>query len=220
MKKVLLTGGSRGIGLAIKTLLEKNGYQVLAPARQELNLLDKNSISNFIKRNKNLKIYALINNAGINKPTWIEDATAENILSTIQTNLIAPIMLTSGFVGALSGNKVSHIVNISSMFGIIARGKQSIYSASKFGLNGATKAIALELAPKNILVNSVCPGFTNTDLTLKNSAKKNAALAKDVPLGRFAQPSEIAELVKFLISEKNTYITGQSIIIDGGYVCR
>lgn len=220
MKNVLLTGGSRGIGLAIAKLLSKNGYCVIAPPRNELNLLKNEEIRNFVNRNKKLRLYALINNAGINNPSWIEEATEENIFETIQTNLIAPLMLTAGFVGAFRENKISHIVNISSIFGVIARGKQSLYSASKFGLNGATKALALELAPKNIIVNSVCPGFVKTDLVFRNSSEKNAFLAKEVPLGRFAEPMEIAELVNFLISEKNTYITGQSIVIDGGYVCR
>ena len=96
-----------------------------------------------------------------------------------------------------------------------------MYVASKHGLNGVTKTLALELAQYNILVNSICPGFTNTELvSRKNSSEKIAALLKDVPLGKLLEPQEIAYLVEFLISDKNTYITGDTIIIDGGFSCR
>ena len=117
-------------------------------------------------------------------------------------------------------NKWGRIINISSIFGIVARGKQTMYSATKHAINGVTKTLALELGPHNILVNSVCPGFTNTDLVKRNPPEKNALIAKDIPLGRFAEPSEIAELVLFLISDKNTYVNGQSLVIDGGFTCR
>jgi len=117
-------------------------------------------------------------------------------------------------------NRWGRIINISSIFGIVARGKQTMYSATKHAINGVTKTLALELGPHNILVNSVCPGFTNTDLVKRNPPEKNALIAKDIPLGRFAEPSEIAELVLFLISDKNTYVNGQSLVIDGGFTCR
>ncbi len=141
--------------------------------------------------------------------------------NTIQVNLIAPIRLIRGFIGNMKKNKWGRIINISSAFGIVARGKQVLYSATKHGINGVTKALALELAQYNILVNSVCPGFAKTDLVVKrNSPEKIATLEKDIPLGRLAEPSEIANLVEFLISDKNTYMTGSCIIIDGGFTSR
>jgi 3-oxoacyl-[acyl-carrier protein] reductase len=147
--------------------------------------------------------------------------TDENIEDTMQINLIAPIRLIRGFVGNMKKNKWGRIINISSMFGLIARGKQVLYSATKHGINGVTKALALELAKDNILVNSVCPGFTKTDLVLKtNSQEKITLLEKDIPLGRLAEPEEIANLVEFLVSDKNSYITGSCIVIDGGYICK
>lgn len=219
-KTILVTGGSRGIGASIVILLKKEGYRVLAPARNELNLSDKRSISEFVEKNKNLKLYALINNAGINNPQWVDELDDNNITETIQVNLVAPILLARSLVPILKKNKIAHIVNISSMFGIITRSRQVLYSATKFGINGVTKALAVELADDKILVNSVCPGFVYTDLTGKNSPEKNKQLAKDVPLGRFAKPQEIANLVEFLISDKNTYITGETILIDGGYTAK
>ena len=221
MKTVLLTGASRGIGEAIYKKLKKE-YSIIAPTRKELDLLDNESIKMFVKRNKDKKVDIIVNNAGINFPQWIEEIGDENIDKTIQVNLIAPIKLIRGFVGNMKKNKWGRIINISSMFGIIARGKQVLYCATKHGINGATQALALELAKDNILVNSVCPGFTKTDLVVskKNSSEKIAQLEGDIPLGRLAEPDEIANLVEFLISDKNTYITGSSIVIDGGYICR
>lgn len=220
MKTVLITGASRGIGLAIVEKLKKENYSILAPTREELNLADKNSVNRFLTRNKNLPVDILINNAGVNYPQWIGDLTDTNIDETIEVNLISPIKLIRAYVPYMIQNKWGRIINMSSMFGIVARGKQVLYTASKHGLNGVTKALALELGPYNILVNSVCPGFTNTDLVKRNTPEKNATLAKDIPLGRFAEPEEIAECVLFLISEKNTYMHGAILILDGGFTCR
>lgn len=219
-KTILLTGASRGIGKAIYKKLENN-YIIIAPARKELDLLNNKSIEAFIERNKKLEIDIIINNAGINFPQWIEEITDENMENTIQINLIAPIRLIRGFVGNMKKNKWGRIINISSAFGIVARGKQVLYSSTKHGINGMTKALALELAQHNILVNSVCPGFTKTDLVVKtNTREKITLLEKDIPLGRLAEPSEIANLIEFLVSDKNTYMTGSCIVIDGGFTSK
>lgn len=217
---VFITGGSRGIGKAISALLLQEGYKIIAPSRNELDLNDYASVKKYLDQNNNLKVDIVINNAGINFPQYIDQLEDQNIHDTIQTNLISPILLIRSMAPYMKKNRWGRIVNISSMFGIVARGKQVLYTSTKHGLNGVTKAIALELGPYNILVNSVCPGFTNTELTLRNSPDKNAMLMKDVPLGRFAEPEEIAQLVSFLVSDKNTYITGAEILIDGGFTCR
>ena len=219
-KTVFLTGASRGIGKAIYKQLKKESYKVIAPTRQELDLSNSISLYRYIDAHKNLKVDILINNAGINFPQWIDELEDKNLRETLQINLISPINLIRAFVPHMKKQKWGRIVNISSMFGIVARGKQVPYAASKHGINGATKALALELGPYNVLVNSVCPGFVKTDLVLRNPPEKLAALAKDVPLGRLAEPEEIAELVFFLISKKNTYITGECILIDGGFTAR
>ena len=109
-------------------------------------------------------------------------------------------------------------MNISSIWGIRTKEYRSLYSGTKFGLIGQTKALARELAQHNILVNAVCPGFTNTELTATSLTPIQLSnTIQDVPLGRLAEPHEIAELVAFLISDKNSYLTGQAITIDGGY---
>lgn len=216
-KRILLTGASRGIGLAIYNKL-KEEYEIIAPTREELDLSDNKSIDTYIDKNKNFKIDIIINNAGINFPQWIDEITDDNLEDSIQINLVAPIKLVRGFVGNMKKNKWGRIVNISSMFGTIARGKQVLYSSTKHGINGMTKALALELAQYNILVNSVCPGFTATDMVIKkNSPEKVASLEKDIPLGRLGKPEEIVNLIEFLITDKASYITGSAILIDGGY---
>lgn len=219
-KVVLVTGGSRGIGKAIVSLLKKEGYSVLSPTRDKLNLFDNSSIEKYIKQNKDIKIDIIINNAGINHPQWIDEMTDDNIKNTIQINLEAPIRLIRGFVTNMKKNKWGRIINMSSAFGIVARGKQTLYSSTKHGINGLTKALALELAEYNILVNSVCPGFAATEMVLRNPPEKVKMIEKDIPLGRLVKPIEIARLVKFLISEDNTYITGSNIIIDGGFTSK
>ena len=115
-------------------------------------------------------------------------------------------------------NKSGKIINVSSIFGVISKKKRSSYSTSKAGLIGLTKAMALDLASHNILVNSISPGFVSTELTKRilNKNEKNE-LRKNVPLSRFAESAEIVNLVLYLSSKYNTYLTGQNIVIDGGF---
>lgn len=219
-KTVFLTGASRGIGRSIYKTLKKEGYIIIAPTRKELDLRNLESVKRYLNKNKDLKIDIIINNAGINYPQWVEELDDTNIEDTINVNLIAPIQLIRNFVQNMIKNKWGRIINISSIFGLVARGKQVPYVATKHALNGVTKTLALELARHNILVNSVCPGFVATDLVLQNPKKKIKMLIEEIPLGRLAQPQEIAELVSFLISPRNSYITGSRIVIDGGFICR
>ncbi len=219
-RTVLLTGASRGIGKAIRGKLEEEGYLLITPSRGELDLSDEQSVSIYINKLRSQKIDILINNAGINQPQYLGELDKKNIEDTLRINLITPIYLANSVVGYMKKQKWGRIINVSSIFGIVARGKQVLYASSKHGINGMTRALALELAPFNILVNSVCPGFTLTDLTGRNSPRKNAEIAGDIPLGRFAFAAEIAELVSFLVSEKNTYITGSVLPIDGGFIAK
>ena len=216
-KTVLLTGASRGIGKAIAERLRIE-YDILAPSRRELDLSNDTSIREFSVNIRKRNVDILINNAGINYPQWIDETTEENIQETFQVNLIAPIKLVRAVVPNMKIRRWGRIVNVSSAFGIVARGKQVLYTATKHGIIGATKSLALELAKDNILVNAICPGFANTDLVVsKNTQEKIAKLLEDVPLKRLIEPNEIAELIAFLVSEKNTAITGACIVIDAGF---
>ena len=217
-KKVLVTGASRGIGRAIVEVLKKtNGYNILTPSRDELELTESDSIDNFVVRNNDIDI--LVNNAGMNIINYIQDVKDTDIESMFLTNIIAPIKLIRGIVPHMMEKNYGRIVNISSIWGITSKEKRSIYSATKFGINGITKTFAKELGNYNILVNSICPGYVNTEMTKKNVTEiDKKEILKSIPLNRFAEPIEIGYLVKFLISDENTYITGQSIIIDGGFI--
>lgn len=214
---VLITGSSRGIGHSIYQKLVENKYRLIAPTRADLDLLNNASIDAYIDKHKNDGIDIIINNAGINYPQWIEDISDQNMDETFQVNIKAPIRLIRGLIGTMKKKKWGRIVNVSSAFGVVARGKQVLYVATKHALIGATKALALELAEYQILVNAICPGFTSTELVLRNSPEKIRIIEADIPLKRLAQPEEIAESVYFLVSENNTYITGSSLIIDGGF---
>lgn len=214
-KRVLLTGASKGIGKAIYEEL-KYDFEVISPTRQELDLNSLNSINEYFKYNTSFDI--LINNAGINIIKDLESIEDEDIQRINQINLIAPLKLIQNCTKYMKKNNQGKIVNISSIWGVRSKEKRTLYSSTKFGIIGQTKALARELAEYNILVNAICPGFTATDLTMQSLSKKELEdIINQIPIRRMAEPKEIAKSVKFLISSDNTYITGQTLVIDGGY---
>jgi 3-oxoacyl-[acyl-carrier protein] reductase len=218
-KNALITGSSRGIGLAIVKGLKKQGVNVLTPGRKELNLLNEDSIDGYLAALK-CPIDILVNNAGINILGSIENLAEENINETIQVNLLAPLSIIRKIAPQMKRRKYGRIVNIGSIWGMIAKPGRAIYTLTKSGLGGLTRSAAVEFAAHNVLVNCVAPGYVNTELTRKNNPPKELKKIKSsIPLQRLAEPDEIAELVVFLCSDKNTYITGQTIAIDGGYLC-
>jgi 3-oxoacyl-[acyl-carrier protein] reductase len=218
-RTALVTGTSRGIGAAIAGKLSTEGIKVIAPKRKELDLLSNNSIDTFLDSLKE-PVDILVNNAGINILSAVTQVSDSNIQDTLQTNLIAPLRLIKKIAPQMMARRFGRIVNISSIWGIVSKRNRVTYSVSKSGLNGMTKTLAIEMAPFNILVNSVAPGYVNTELTRQNNSEQELeVIRKSIPVGRLAEPSEIAEVVFFLCSEFNTYITGQIIMVDGGYTC-
>lgn len=221
MQSVLITGASKGIGKAIFEKFTSEGYCVVAPTREQLDLSEPSSIDDFVEKNKDMPVDIIVNCAAINPIAYIEDIEDIDFDKTMQVNIKAPLKLIQGFVGGMKSRGYGRIVNISSIWGVVSKEKRTTYSVSKNGIHGISNALAVELGEYNILINSVCPGFTNTELTLQNVSPIEATkLCEQIPLGRFAEPSEIAELVFFLGSSKNTYITGQKIVIDGGFVAK
>lgn len=221
MRKVLITGAARGIGKAIAQTFEENGYEVVAPTRQELDLKSAESIEKYIEAHKNEYFDVIVNNAGCNDINEITEITDEEIDSMMTVNLIAPIKLLRGFTGAMKEHRYGRIVNIASIWAIVSKSGRCVYSATKNGIHGVTNTLAVELAEYDILVNTVCPGFTLTEMTKKNNTEAEvAAISSDIPMKRMAEPREIAEVVYFLGSDKNTYLTGQKIAVDGGYTER
>jgi len=218
-RTALVTGASRGIGLAIANLFRESGIEVLAPTRKELDLLSNNSVDTYIEE-LNRKIDILVNNAGINPLAASTEVPDSDISDTLQVNLISPMRLIRGLLPSMINQKYGRIINISSVWSIVSKPGRIIYSISKSGLNGMTRAIAVEVAKYNILINAIGPGFVNTDLTRKNNSEEEIRnLENAIPIRRLADPVEIAEIVAFLCSDKNSYITGQTIFIDGGYSC-
>ncbi len=218
MKTVLVTGASRGIGRAIAEKFREEGYRVVAPDRDELDLDSEDSVDAYVRAHAADSFDVIINNAGINEINTLENITDEELNRTIRVNLTSPIRLLRGLVGSMKENHYGRIVNIGSIWAIVSREGRLTYSATKNALHGVTNTLALELGPHNILVNTVCPGYVLTELTKKNnSADEIEAISKSLPLKRMAEPEEIAKFIYFLASEENTFITGQKIAIDGGF---
>lgn len=217
-RRVLVTGGTGGIGSAvIERLSSASEFEVHYPSRSELDLASAGSIERYFDVARDYEI--VINNAGINIPKYIEDIGEAEIQASLSINLVAPLQIIKKCVPYMKQQGFGRIVNVSSIWGIRSKEKRTLYSATKFGLNGMTKSLARELGPYNILVNSICPGYVNTELTRKNvTPEEQEVIKKEIPLRRFAEPDEIAESIAFLISERNSYMTGQTLIVDGGFL--
>lgn len=219
--KALVTGGSRGIGKKIVEQLEREGHVVYAPTRAELDLSDENSVKLFLEQHKEEQYDIIVNNAGINDINDIENITDEEIERAMQINLLTPLKILRAFVPAMKQNQYGRIVNIGSIWGIVSKRGRTVYSITKHGIHGLTKTLAVELAEYGILVNTVCPGFTLTELTKKNNTPEQIKeISQEIPMKRMAEPEEIADAVCYLVSERNSYLTGQLIAVDGGYTSR
>lgn len=217
-RTALVTGAARGIGRAIADGLRARGNIVLTPVRQELDLSSLESVQNWMAH-MSRPVDILVNNAGENPIGPLDGVSPETWERALTVNLTAPLLLLQHCARSMRTAGWGRIVNISSCYSIATRAGRAPYGAAKAGLNSLTRSAALEFAPDGVLVNSVCPGFVETDLTRANNTPAQiAALAAQVPLGRLAQPEEIARLVTFLTSTENTYLTGQTIVIDGGFL--
>jgi 3-oxoacyl-[acyl-carrier protein] reductase len=214
-RTALVTGASRGIGKAIAGRLAARGMRVLRPGRSELNLASPASVRAWLAVPRQVDV--LVNNAGINILKDLDEIDEASLQAMLAVNLNAPLALAAGLSKGMKKRRWGRIINISSIWGVSSRERRALYSMTKFGLNGLTKALSKELGPHRILANSVCPGYVDTEMTRRNlPAAERARLAKTVPLRRFAKAPEIAEVVAFLASEANTYITGQCLLVDGG----
>lgn len=220
VRTALISGASRGIGAAIAARLQDEGLRILTPSSKELNLSSTVSIDKYLSQLTD-PIDILVNNAGINRLGSIDEISGKDFEEVIQVNLLGHFRLTQGLVKGMKARGYGRIVNISSIWSLVSRERRVTYSAAKAGLNGLTRALALELAPYHIMVNAVAPGYINTELTKKNNTPEALkGIAGEIPLGRLGEPAEIAECVAFLCSPKNSYMTGQVIVLDGGYLCR
>ena len=228
VKKVLVSGGTKGIGGAIVTKLLDEGYSVIATTRdktkanilehknltiENLDLSSKDSVSEFQEKVESFKPSILINNAGVTKDNLFLRMSENDWTEVIETNLNGTYRLTKIFLKDMIKNKWGRIINIGSVSGLMGNPGQTNYASSKAALEGFTRSLAKEIGSRNITVNLVSPGFINTDMTSGLTIEK---LESQIPLGRMGNPSDVASLVAFLASEGAGYITGQTLVVDGG----
>lgn len=239
MKYALVTGGSRGIGKAISIKLARDGYNILLNFKSNteeaghtktlieetgmtcdllpFDVADSDAVTNAItswkEQHKEDSIDIVINNAGIRNDNLLIYLTDDNWKNVTQASLDGFFYVTRAVLQPMILKRWGRIINIVSLSGLKGMPGQTNYSAAKAGLIGATKALAQEVAKKGITVNAVAPGFISTDMTKDLDENE---LSKLVPMKRFGQPDEVAELVSFLASDKASYITGEVISINGG----
>lgn len=220
-KTVFITGGARGIGAAIAHELKTLGYHLIAPSREELDLSSRESIDGFLGSRPDLTVDILINNAGENYPQPIGEISTENWMRALQVNLGAALRLVQYFAPLMAARGYGRILNTSSIFGTVTKEGRAVYSMTKAALDALTRSAAVEFGPKGVLVNSLAPGYVDTELTHQNNSPAAIeAIISGIPLRRMARPEELAKVAAFLVSESNTYITGQTIVADGGFTCQ
>ena len=233
-KIVFITGVSRGIGLEIAKCFLNDGYFVIGTSRSEfklhevlgskkclhlaLDVTNRDQVSSCLEDLKKQSIVpnVLINNAGITKDQLFLRMKDEDWDDVINSNLTSVFNITKLFIKSMIKNRSGKIINISSVAGLMGNPGQVNYSASKAGLGGFTRALAKEVAARNITVNCIAPGFIETDMT--NHFKENELenILNQIPANKMGNPQQIADLALFLASAKSNYITGQTISVDGG----
>ncbi|MFW6118020.1 MAG: 3-oxoacyl-[acyl-carrier-protein] reductase [Chloroflexota bacterium] len=243
-KVALVTGASRGMGKAIALKLASLGskvvvnYVAIEPSNKvdadslaesiirlggeaisiEADIRDSEAVKDMVEQvtDKWTKIDILVNNAGINRDTLLLRMSDDAWDDVINTNLRGAYLCTKFALRSMMRQEWGRIINIASVSGIVGNIGQSNYAASKGGLIAFTKSVAREMGSRNITVNAVAPGYIITGMTDKLPSERKDAILALIPLQRFGQPEDVAELVAFLASDRAGYITGQAITIDGG----
>jgi NAD(P)-dependent dehydrogenase (short-subunit alcohol dehydrogenase family) len=229
-KRVLVTGATRGIGKAIAQKFKSESWYVIGTGTQlqdkpsyldgyfACDLNNKEEIDLLLFILKHERINTLVNNAGINIIDNFLDIRLEDFEKVHNVNVVAPMRLSQSVIPHMVEQGWGRIVNISSVWGKISKQGRASYSASKFGIDGLTLAMANEFASQGILCNCVAPGFIDTEMTWNNLGIEGVnKMLETVPIKRLAKVEEVANLVFMLGSENNTYISGQNIAIDGGF---
>ncbi|NEX00323.1 3-oxoacyl-[acyl-carrier-protein] reductase [Pseudobutyrivibrio sp. NOR37] len=240
MSVALITGASRGIGRVIAETMAKAGYDIAicysgneSAAQETISLCKKygvqaiyvkadvsnaDDVANMFSEVKSLlgPVDVLVNNAGITKDGLLLRMTEEDFEKVVDINLKGAFLCTKAAIKDMLKAKKGSIINITSIVGVTGNAGQANYSASKAGLIGFTKSVAKEYGSKGITVNAVAPGFIQTAMTDSLPEEVKSAYLKQIPLGRFGTPEDVASVVEFLASEKAAYVTGQVIEVTGG----
>jgi 3-oxoacyl-[acyl-carrier protein] reductase len=229
---VFISGASRGIGTAIAEHFANKGHKVIGTSRTNftfnsnnknlipisLDITNRDSVNectNFLKEN-NLTPLILVNNAGITSDQLFLRMKDEDWDNVLATNLTGTFNLTKALIKGMIKNRHGRIINISSVSGLMGNPGQVNYSSAKAGISGFTKSLAKEVGSRGITVNSIAPGFIETDMTSYLDKDDKQKLIQNIPLNRLGCVNDIAELAIFLASEDASYITGQTISVDGG----
>ena len=238
-KTVLVTGASRGIGKAIATQLQSLGATVIGTATSVhgaekisdylmqgevkgkgfvLNVTDDESIASIFKMIKDEygAIDILVNNAGITRDNLFMRMKTDEWQDIIDTNLSSVFKISKAVIRPMMKNRTGRIINIGSVVGTMGNAGQVNYATAKAGLIGFTKSLAREVASRGITVNTVSPGFIDTDMTQSLTDEQKEAIFAQVPANRLGKPEEIANAVAFLASESAAYITGETLHVNGG----
>ena len=236
-KTVFITGGSRGIGACAVTELAKLGYNVAftyCKSEEYARLLEKDtgacgffcdvsnssSVNNAVEQtiNKYGKIDILINNAGISEFALFTDITDEMWHKMIDTNMSSAFYTSRAVLPQMISRKDGVIINISSMWGQVGASCETHYSVAKAGMIGLTKALAKEVGPSGIRVNCICPGTIDTEMNAHLSDEDKEYLISDTPLGKIGKCEDVVNAILFLCDEKSSFITGQVLGVNGGYI--
>ena len=232
-KKILITGASRGIGKDIALKSKENGYIVLGTSTSEegaqglekegilglvLNLNDSKSIEGFndalIKDHSDIEI--LINNAGITRDNIVLRMSDEEWMDVLNVHLNGTFKISKVVLKFMLKKRWGRIINITSTSASTGNRGQANYAAAKSGVEAFSRSLAKEVGSRGITVNSVAPGYIETDMTEQINNKMKEEILKQIPLSRFGRAEEVAQLIEFLITDEASYITGQTIHINGG----
>ncbi len=241
-KRSLITGAGRGIGLGASIALAQAGSEIVMVSRTEkelvqlnqyiqnlelkskykvLDVTDEKSVENFISEEKPFDI--LVNNAGTNIPSSLTDTKIEDFDYVMSLNVKSVINLTKQVVLKMLDNNIcGSIINVSSQMGHVGGPNRTTYCSTKFAIEGFTKSLSIELAPKGIRVNSICPTFIKTPMTepfLKDDKFKEQVISM-IPLGRLGEIEDLMGPFVFLASEASSLMTGSSLLVDGGWTAR
>ena len=240
MKSVIITGATRGIGLALARFYADKGYclmlngghneEALDAVEKELStktqvitclgsVAEEKTAATIVQKTLDTfgQIDLLINNAGIAHIGLLSDMSSEEWHTLMGTNLDSVFYMSKAVIPHMVHRHSGKILNVSSVWGEVGASCEAAYSATKSGIHGLTKALAKELAPSNIQVNAIACGVIDTEMNARLNEEERAALAEEIPSGRFSSPEEVAELVLLLCSSPS-YMTGQIIGMDGGFI--
>ena len=230
-RRALVTGGTRGIGAAVAQRLAEEGAEVAvtgtrtdgsAPAAGirylPVDFVDERATTAFASSLHDERVDILVNCAGINAVSPFADISTDDFDRVHRVNLRTPLLLCRAVLPGMRARGWGRIVNVTSVFGHVSHTGRASYSASKFGLDGLTAALAAEVAGDGVLANCVAPGFVDTELTRRVLGEAGMQeMATRIPIGRLARPEEIARFIVWVAGPENSYLSGQNLVIDGGF---